>query len=29
MDGFASGHGMRRVTTLAQLKDAKEKGEPR
>lgn len=28
MDGFASGHGMRRVTTLAQLKDAKEKGEP-
>ena len=28
MDGFASGHGMRRVTTLAELKDAKAKGEP-
>ena len=28
MDRFASGHGMRRVTTLAELKDAKAKGEP-
>lgn len=28
MDGFASGHGMRRVTTLTELKDAKAKGEP-
>ena len=28
MDGFSSGYGMRRVTTLAELKDAKAKGEP-
>lgn len=28
MDGFASGYGMRRVTTLAELRDAKAKGEP-
>lgn len=28
MDRFASGYGMRRVTTLAELKDAKAKGEP-
>jgi membrane dipeptidase len=28
MDRFANGYGMRRVTTLAELKDAKAKGEP-
>lgn len=28
MDKFSSGHGMRRVTTLAELTDAKAKGEP-
>jgi membrane dipeptidase len=28
MDSFSSGYGMRRVTTLAELKDAKAKGEP-
>ena len=28
MDALSSGHGMRRVTTLAELEDAKEKGEP-
>ena len=28
MDRFAGGHGMRRVVTLAELTDAKAKGEP-
>jgi membrane dipeptidase len=28
MDRFSTGHGMRRVATLAELKDAKAKGEP-
>jgi hypothetical protein len=28
MDRFASGYGMPRVTTLAELMDAKAKGEP-
>lgn len=28
IDRFSSGYGMRRVTTLAELRDAKAKGEP-
>ena len=28
IDRFSTGYGVRRVTTLAELKDAKEKGEP-